>query len=76
LSCGVSEVERMKKRYIPAFILEGVATLGVAINVIEMIAGGDVLMLRPALWIIWLFMTVATAPAFILYLMDRREKNE
>ena len=66
----------MKKRYIPAFILEGVATLGVAINVIEMIAGGDVLMLRPALWIIWLFMTVATAPAFILYLMDRREKNE
>ena len=76
MSYGVSEVRRMKKRYIPAFVLEGIATLGVAINVIEMIAGGDVLMLRPALWIIWLFMTVATAPAFILYLMDRREKNE
>lgn len=76
MSCGVSEVRRMKKRYIPAFILEGVATLGVTINIIEMIVHKDFLFLRPTLWVIWFLVTVMTAPAFILYLMDRRERND
>ena len=76
MSCGASEVRRMKKRYIPAFILEGVATAIVVGNLVEVIAGKNILLFRPGLWAIWLFVTVATAPAFILYLMDRREGND
>jgi len=62
----------MRKRYIPAFVLEGIATLAVAINTIEMLAGEGIWEMRPCLWATWMFITITTLPAFVMWMLERR----
>jgi len=66
----------MRKRYIPAFLVEGMATIAVAYNIIEMLTSEwGILEMRPAIWLLWIFTTILTAPAFILWLLERRGRE-
>ena len=62
----------MRKRYIPAFITEGVAVGAMLYNVGEILAKGSMLYMRPGLWALGLLITIATAPAFIMWMLERR----
>ena len=66
----------MRKRYIPAFLVESIATIAVAYNIIEMLTSEwGILEMRPAIWLLWIFTTILTAPAFILWLLERRGRE-
>ena len=62
----------VRKRYIPAFIAEGIAVGAMLYNVGEILAKGSIWHMRPGIWAFGLLMTIATAPAFIMWMMERR----
>jgi len=66
----------MRKRYIPAFILEGIALAGMAYNLMEMLATRNILMMRPMIWVLGVLITILTTPAFILWLLERKERKK
>ena len=62
----------VRKRYIPAFVAEGVAVSAMLYNFGEILAKGSILYVRPGLWALGLLITIATAPAIIMWMMERR----
>jgi len=66
----------MRKRYIPAFILEGMALAGMAYNLVEMLVTRNILMMRPMIWVLGVLITILTTPAFILWLLERKERKK
>ena len=68
--------EKMRKRYIPAFILEGMALAGMAYNLVEMLVTRNILMMRPMIWVLGVLITILTTPAFILWLLERKERKK
>ena len=62
----------MRKRYIPAFVAEGVAVAMMLYNFAEILITGDAFMVRPAVWVFGVITTIATAPAFIMWMLERR----
>ena len=68
--------EKMRKRYIPAFILEGMALAGMAYNLVEMLVTRNILMMRPMIWVLGVLITILMTPAFILWLLERKERKK
>ena len=66
----------MRKRYIPAFILEGMALAGMVYNLVEMLVTRNILMMRPMIWVLGVLITILTTPAFILWLLERKERKK
>ena len=66
----------MRKRYIPAFILEGMALAGMAYNLVEMLVTRNILMMRPMIWVLGVLITILMTPAFILWLLERKERKK
>jgi len=62
----------MKKRYIPAFIAEGIALVSIGYNALEMLINHDMFLMRPGLWALGFLITVATLPAFIMWLLEKK----
>ena len=62
----------VRKKYIPAFVAEGVAVSAMLYNFGEILITRNWLMVRPGLWALGLLITIATAPAFIMWMLERR----
>jgi len=69
-------MKKMRKRYMPAFILEGMALAGMAYNLVEMLVTRNILMMRPMIWVLGVLITILTTPAFILWLLERKERKK
>ena len=64
----------MRKRYIPAFVVEGIVIAMMLYNLAEMATGG-ILCLRPGIWLLGVLTTILTAPAFIMWMLERRQEG-